>query len=50
MGIVDMSAVSVVFLQPDRLKEAGTVASGSTHLLPILPQSENPQQVFERRF
>lgn len=37
------------FLLPNRLKEAGTVASGSAHLLPILPQSTNPQQVSERR-
>lgn len=36
-------------LLPNRLKEAGTVASGSAHLLPILPQSTNPQQVSERR-
>lgn len=33
-----------------RPKEAGTVASSSAHLRPILPQPADPQQVSERRY
>ena len=39
----------VVWWLTDRLQKAGTLASGSTHLLPFLPQPADPQQVPERR-
>lgn len=51
LGLIVRTCVTVfwVFLLPDRRKEAGTMAPGPAHLLPILPQSANPQQVSERR-